>query len=63
MPASKAKLRYQKKYTKERCKNYCLSFSYKNCQDVIDYFTAHGCQNTVLKAVRKLIEDEKKINN
>ena len=60
MPASEAKLRYIRKYSKERCKNYSLRLSYAHNQDIIDYFTKHGCQTTIVKAVRKLIEEENK---
>lgn len=60
MGASQAKLKYLKRYSKEQCKNYSLRLSYAHCQDVIDYFNKNGVQPTVMKAVRMLIEAEKK---
>ena len=60
MPASEAKLKYLRKYAKEQCKNYSLRLSYAHCQDVIDYFAKNGCQSSVIRGVRKLIEEENK---
>lgn len=60
MAASKKQMDYMNKRIKENYKRYTLAFNKDTQSDVIDYLEANGpTQTTIVRAIRKLIEEEK----
>ena len=61
MAASKKQMDYMNKRIKENYKRYNLAFNKDTQSDVIDYLESNGpTQTTIVRAIRKLIEEEKK---
>lgn len=58
MPVDEKKVQYINKYNREKCKTFCVRFSYAHNGDVIDYLTKNGVQPTILKAVKKMMKEE-----
>ena len=60
MQASKNKMKYIAKYTKEKTRIFYLKFHKEKYKDVIDYLDSQPSkQGTILKALRLLMEKEK----
>lgn len=61
MSASTKQMEYMNKRMRESYKRYTLAFNKKTQGDVIDYLESNGpTQTTIVRAIRKLIEEEKK---
>lgn len=59
MPASKSKMDYIARYTKEKTRLFYLKFHKEKCKDVIEFLEAQPSkQGTILKALRLLMEQE-----
>ena len=64
MATSKKQMDYMNKRIKENYKRYTLAFNRDTQSDVIDYLESNGpTQTTIIRAIRKLIEEEKKNEN
>ena len=64
MPASKNKMKYIAKYTKEKTRIFYLKFHKEKYKDVIDYLDSQPSkQGTILKALRLLMEKENNQRN